>query len=236
MDFVATGLSERYWTPWGVSWVASYSEISGSDWPLVVYDFGLSGKTALQLRSFGVDVRKGTQSGTVRQSALRHVALDASRDGCRAIYFDADTWFQGSFANLQEGLDDRLCMTAGPGRGMVGGNSVAWRRYACVDALCCGSRGQCTLSILRGFFEPFTRLVPDAYDCSSLERLEDIDNLLCLDGKPVSAIHPAGELKVTAVGKGLLFHERHRDIWERYSTSKKVRHFGIRRRKNSDCK
>ena len=226
MNFVATGLNERYWNPWGIAWAVSLRKVAQTAADIVVLNYGLSLKAKGLLESLDIQVIDGVSNGSIRRSALLQVAKSASKGGDKIAYFDADIWFQQNFDDLFEKLEDsKLRLTNNMNQGFVAGDACAWGRYCDIAGLCRGTKEERVYEVLVNFFGGFYEKIDHRYNCPNVHQLVDVEGVLNHLGEPVSGIHFTGPLKTLGLRKNVSFQERHIDLFGEYINSRRSRHF-----------
>lgn len=217
MNYVVTVLDERYWSPWGISWLASLLEISQTKARPVVLSLGLKPETMHTLRSHKVQVTNIHPASTFRDSAAIYIAKLAENTDHKFAYFDADCWFQFNVDELFNQLDDRLTVVQGTNLGCVAGNAKAWKNFVDTSRMLRYFKENDLLKSYVTCFKHNCAEVSYIWNCMDLPNLKDTKGVLALNEQPVHVIHPISRFKNVDSTIKVLFHDRYPDLFEQYS-------------------
>lgn len=227
MNFIITGLNERYWNPWGISWLASLHELAQTKAKPVIVDFGLSHISKEKIKTFDVIVYEAKKDSTTRNSCLNTIANLAKDIDGNFVYYDADVWFQNSVDEVFDRIEDSLLMTKNKNPGFIAGNSSSWKKYGNVHSITTALKDHNKTDCMLRFFESDITFIENRFNFVNLPDLKESGNNLVFHDVVQQAIHPTGLLKKLCNDKGVLFAEKHKDLFEKYAYNKKV---GVSRR------
>lgn len=216
MNFVVTGLTESYFNPWGVSWLASLQQLAKTSATPVVMDLGLAENSVKFLEVHGVEVFKCKPVYGYRQSIVDAMVRMAQQIPGKYLYYDADTWFQTNFDEIFDRVGDQVLFAEDSNSGFVAGNSEAWGYYEIIKDIGAFIRDFGQLNAYRAFFSGWHSTVEHRYNFLQLASLEEKDGLLVTDAGPVPTIHISNIQRGLALEKGLCFNQRHPTIFEQY--------------------
>jgi hypothetical protein len=227
LNFIITGLNEKYWNPWGISWLASLRDLAQTQSKPVIIDFGLSYATKEKIKSFDAIIHEGNKDSTIRNASLNTIAKLANEIDGNFVYYDADFWFQKPIDEVFDMIEDNLLMTKNKNPGFVGGNSISWKKYGTVHNMTAVLKDHNKTECMLKFFESEISFIDNKYNFINLPDLKDNKNNLIFHDIEQLAIHPTGILKKLCQNKSLLFSEKHKELFEKYAHNKKV---GVSRR------
>lgn len=216
MNYVVTALDQRYWNPWGISWIASLRELAQTNSKLIVLNTGLTHETLQKLHSLKVRVVQGHVGINIRNHAVSWAAKLSVEEAANCAYFDADCWFQRGIDDLWGMLENKLVLVQGKNPGFVAGTPRAWSQFASTKNIFDFMKdGDYLDSFIRFFGQQYAE-IPEAWNCTRLQELQDKEGWLCIDGEPMNVIHPYAGLKTSAAKRNLMFQERYPDLFEQY--------------------
>ena len=223
MNFIITGLNEKYWNPWGISWISSLKELSQTSCKIIVMDFGLNNITEKKLNEMGVSVQKENNSSNIRNATLSSIInLSKTLDG-NIAYFDADCWFQENIDHVFDLIEDKMLIANNNNPGFLAGSHKSWQKFDTVNKITSLMKDENKVECMVKYFSSDVKLINDKFNCINLPDLKENNGLLSLQEQVQSVIHPTGILKKLALRKNLMFYERYPDIFKSYEISNKIK-------------
>jgi hypothetical protein len=234
--YVVTGFDERYWQTWGASWLISLKEMAHHDPDnVVVVGFELSQPTKTKLLESGVTLLAGkpkwkrpSNAPSLRPEIFRCISDLAmghfsSEPGIYA-YWDADVFFQEDISEVFDLAKDNLVVTSNRNPGFLAGPHFQWSHLRDIQNIMSyfGDTNE-VHSCLLGYFEKFVTYIDPTWNFTDIPRLKDVDDKLTCDGKVQKAIHLSGPIKMFLPNRGLVFWERHKDLYQKFMKKKSSR-------------
>jgi len=226
LDVVVTGMTERLWNPWGASWCLSLKNLAKTQAHVKVVDLGLTQLTRQKIQSLGFEVADGELRSGIRSSTLSHVIPRIS-EGDRFCFFDFDVWFNGSVDSAFALLEEKVVVCQNLDHGFLGLTKRSGRNLAAVGGLLEALGDSDTHKSIHENFDAFFTRVEDNYNVISLPDIEEREGVLTYLGHVAVGIHPTGLFKQTPSRRQLLFHERHRDMFDEHVSSRKIVHMSL---------
>jgi lipopolysaccharide biosynthesis glycosyltransferase len=221
LNFIITAINEKYWNPWGISWIASLRELAQTKYTPIIIDFGLKTSTANKIKEFGITIYQGKKKSTIRNDALATIAQLNKQVCGNFVYFDADVWFQDNIDQLFDQIDNRIIMSQNKNAGFVAGSKKSWQKYDIINSITNFTKDGEKIDCLMKHFDSDINFVNNIYNFINLPNLKDEKGTLNFQGEMPLAIHPTGSLKKLATNRNILFHERYPDIFSEYSLKRK---------------
>ena len=216
MNFVITGLNEKYWQLWGVSWVASLQEIAQTKAKPIIFNLGLSHHVVEYLKSINISVLDCQDKGDFRQSIIDSmVALSEEIKG-NYLYFDADIWFQKNFDEVFDFLEDKVLFSENHNSGVIAAHSRAFDDYRIIRTICHATKENRAIYVAEQYFPKYFGTLSNVYNCVDLANLVDKEGVLTHKNLPVSAIHIVNVYKSLAMRHNLQFSERYPELYNKY--------------------
>lgn len=216
MNFVVTGLTQSYFNPWGLSWLASLQQLAKTSATPVVMDLGLAEKSVKFLEGHGVEVFKCKVISSHRQSIVDAMVRMAQQIPGKYLYYDADTWFQTNFDEIFDRVGDQILFAENSNAGFLAGDSKAWAYYEIIREIGAFIHDSSQLNAYHAFFSGWHSTVEHRYNFLQLASLEEKDGLLVTETGPVPTVHITNIQRGLALEKGLFFNQRHPTIFEQY--------------------
>lgn len=230
MNYVVTALDQRYWSPWGISWIASLRELAQTKANLIVLDCGLRSEVIFKLKEERIRVISIPVTHSIRDSGVNIMAQLAVEQGGNWAFFDADCWFQRSIDDLWSHLNEKLVISVGANVGFVAGKAHAWAQYLnAQQCLAFLNENDGLINYMR-FFVHERQEISQTWNCTQVYRLKDVEGWLSLGNEPMNVIHPTGSFKSSAVNRNLLFQERYPDLFGQYQYRSHSNTFSPRKR------
>ncbi len=226
LDVVVTGMTERLWNPWGASWCLSLKNLAKTEAHVKVVDLGLTQPTRQKIQSFGFEVVDGQLKSGIRSSTLSHVIPRISA-GDRFCFFDFDIWFNGPVDSAFALLKDKIVVCQNLDHGFLGLTKTSGKNLAAIGGLLEALGDPDTHKSIHENFDAFFIRVEDKYNVISLPDIEEKDGVLTYFGDAAVGIHPTGIFKQLPSRKRLLFHERHRDMFDEHVSSRRIVHMSL---------
>lgn len=221
MNFIITGLNEKYWNPWGACWIASLKEFAHTNATLVVIDHGLSKSTKNYLKEENIVLYPSIEKGRFRNATISTIVHLSEEMQGNFVYYDADVWFQNPIDDIFDIINNKIIVAKNANSGFLAGNSNCFRRYKTVSKFAKYMKDEKVFECFVKYFDYDLDLIDDKFNFINLPDLYSHDNLLMTSHVTPSAIHPTGIFKHISRNKNLLFHERFPDIFKRYVYFKK---------------
>jgi hypothetical protein len=216
VNFVVTGLTESYFNPWGLSWLASLQQLAKTSATPVVMDLGLVENSVKFLEGHGVEVFKCNAISNYRQSIVESMVRMAQQIPGKYIYYDADTWFQTNFDEIFDRIGNQVLFAKDSNAGFVAGDSKAWVYYEIIKEIGAFIHDSRQLNAYHNFFSGWYSTVEHHYNFLQLASLQEKDGNLVAESGPVPTVHINNIQRGLALEKGLCFSQRHPIIFEQY--------------------
>jgi len=223
LNFIITGLDQKYWNPWGASWVASLKELADTKATIVVIDHGLTKNTKDRLAEYGVVVYKSTSNGEYKNATISTIIdLSEQMEG-NFVYYDADVWFQRSVDDVFDKIEDKILISKNANSGFLAGNTKCFQKYKMASKLAGFIKDDKIFDCFATYFDYNLNFIDDRYNFTNLPDLTEKENELYHGDDVVHAIHPTGILKKISLNKNLFFYERYPDLHKEYVYCEKNR-------------
>ena len=221
MNYIVTGLTEKYWKPWGASWLASLLELAETKSNIVIIDFGLKNCTKEKIKNHNVILFEAEKKHLGRNSALNTICKLAKEVDGNFVYYDADVWFQDKIDDVFDFIEDKILICENRNFGFIAGNQKSWQNYEIVNNITDAMKDEAKTECLLKYFDNSLKFIENKYNCINLSDLTD-DKILKYRGNAIAALHPTGTLKRLLAKRHLFFAERYPDLFSKYIDEKKV--------------
>jgi len=216
VNFVITGLNEKYWQLWGISWIASLREIAQTKATPIVFNLGLTTHISEYLKGIGITVLDCPDKGDYRQSIVDAMLSISEKVEGNYLYFDADIWFQKNFDEIFDLLEDKVLFSKSNNFGVIAGHSRAWDNYKTIRTICHATKENRAIYVAGNYFPDYFGTLSNIYNCFDLANLVEKEGLLTYKGSPVSGIHIVNVFKSLAMRHKLQFIERYPELYNNY--------------------
>lgn len=223
-NYVVTGFNEKYWQLWGASWLISLKELAKHDvTQIAVVGFGLSSNTINKINDTGVVLFSGKSTGCIRNDVLRSIVDLARKESAIFAYWDADVFFQEDISEIFSLAQNDLVISSNKTQGFIAGPSHQWMLVHDILNMMnfLKDKGDFHDVLIRHFSNMIIEL-DNTWNFSDIPHLKDIEGKLTYKGLVQKVIHPSGQIKKTLSNKGVLFWERHNDLYRLIERKKTV--------------
>lgn len=219
MNFLITGLNQKYYDPYGISWIASLKELAKTTVKPVVIDLGLNRDCQDFLRKHGAMLISKNLCGNIRNIILDSICEISKEVSGKYVYYDADCYFQQNIDNVFDLIDDKIIFTKNKNCGFIAGNSKTWDKLKFVNNMTNVFKDDEKISCFINYFDSNIEFISNKFNCTNTD-LKSKNDLLCFHDEVQSVIHPTGSLKKLFLGKKILFEERYKEIFTDYKNEK----------------
>ena len=221
--YAVTGFDERYWQTWGASWLLSLKEFAKHDpEQIIIVGYDLSQNVKKKIEETGAWLLPGKFTGDFRKDTLKTIAEFANGETGIYAYWDADAFFQEDISEVFDLAKDNFVYSSNRNPGFLAGPHYQWMYLRDIQNMMnfAGNDNDLYWCLLT-HFDKFTAKVDDTWNFTDVPHLKDVEGLLRYNDKVQKVIHPSGPIKPFLDDRKIVFWERYKDLYYKFTEKKK---------------
>lgn len=203
---------------YGISWIASLKELAKYDGKIVVIGFNLTSRNKDIILATGVQLIEEEACDDFKKIIFNHILEIGSKENAVIAYWDPVVYFQKDISEVLNLAENNLIACV---PGFLAGSSKCWQLIKDLNKIFSFlNLNEEYDQVLLRHFSGLVQEVDSCWNFSELGKLKDKSGILCFRDQPVNVIHVRNEIEKFVSARNILFWERHKRIFQKYTKFK----------------
>lgn len=223
-NYIITGFDEKYWMPWGASWILSLREKVNYQGEVFVVDCGLSTETKNKIKEKNISILECKEKvGEIRLRTIETIANFAQDNRGKFVYWDADVQFEEEVDEIFNMIENKFLITSNKNKGFIAAPNYQWFFLKDVKKFMFLEKEKSYEKMFNCLIENFSNMIEfidDTWNFVDIHKIKNNEGTIEVNNEKKKVIHPTGILKSILNKKNCLFEERFKEELSTYTENK----------------